>query len=52
MSDYNPSIPPKKRPFSLQEAVPDKIAQLPNVRSVQACASKAGIIQTDETVYN
>ena len=40
----------EKSPFSLQEAVPDKIAQLPNVRSVQACASKAGIIQTDEEI--
>lgn len=40
----------EKQPFSLHSLPLSKIERLPNVRCVQKCASKAGIIQTNEEI--
>lgn len=40
----------EKQPFSMREAQPDAVTRLPNVRRLQGCASKAGIIQTGNEI--
>ncbi|MBQ2488356.1 MAG: ABC transporter permease [Bacteroidales bacterium] len=40
----------EKQPFSTHSLPLSKIERLPNVRCVQKCASKAGIIQTNEEI--
>lgn len=40
----------EKQPFSLDPALLARFAAMPGVRRVQGCASKAGIVQTDEEI--
>jgi lipoprotein-releasing system permease protein len=40
----------EKQPFSIDPTLLKKLSELPNVRRIQACASKAGIVQTNEEI--
>ena len=40
----------EKHPFALDSALLAQLAAIPDVRCIQGCASKAGIVQTDEEI--